>query len=46
MILPVTLEEELNFLYFALWLNYDHFVLIDYFSLFLHFLFSLMKFAL
>ena len=40
------LEEELKFLYFALWLNYDHFVLIDCFSLFLHFLFSLMKFAL
>ena len=40
------LEEELNVLDFVLWLNHFNFVLLDYFPLFLHFLTSLIKFAL
>ena len=45
-ILSIALEEELRVLDFILWPNYYYFVLLDYFSLFLHFLTSLIKFIL
>ena len=45
-ILSIALEEELKVLDFVLWLNYYYFVLLDCFPLFLHFLTSLIKFAL
>ena len=44
--LSVALEEEIKVLDFVLWLNYYYFVLLDCFLLFLHFLTSLIKFAL
>ena len=44
-ILSVAHEEELRVLDFVLWLN-SHFVLLVSFPLFLHFLPSLVKFAL
>ena len=45
-ILSIALEEELKVLDFVLWLNYYYFVLLDWFSLFLHCFTSLIKFAL
>ena len=42
----MALEKELKVLDFVLWLNYYYFVLLDCFPLFLHFLTSLIKFAL
>ena len=42
----IALEEELNFLDFVLWLNYYSFVFLEYFPLVLHFLTSLIQFAL
>ena len=44
-ILSTALEEELKVLNFVLWLNYYYFILLV-FPLFLHFLTSLIKFAL
>ena len=41
----MALEEETRVLDFVLWLNYYYFVLFDCFPLFLHFLISLIKFA-
>ena len=45
-ILSIALEEELSVLDFVLWLNYYYFVLFDCFPFFLHFLTSLVKFAI
>ena len=45
-ILSTALEEELEVLGFVLWPNHYYFVLLDCFLLFLHFLTSLVKFAL
>ena len=44
--LSIALEEELNLLDFILWLNYYSFVFLEYFHLFLHFLTTLIQFAL